>query len=74
MVLFKGTVGFYHDLKQSALFSNFYKQEALFKRLQRLLSHGVRGKLSASISSNRADFAIFRAFLVSLVFSLNCLK
>lgn len=41
MVLFKGPVGFYRDLKQCALFSSFWKQEAVFKRLQHLLSHGA---------------------------------
>lgn len=42
MVLFKGNAGFYRDLKQCALFSSFYKQEALFKKLQHLLNHGAR--------------------------------
>lgn len=66
ILLFRRTLD--HDLKRCALFSSFGKQEAFFKKLQHLLNHRAR------VSSSRTDLAVFRALLISFVFSFNCLS
>lgn len=72
MVLFKGPLGFHCDLKH-VLYSAVLTSRKLYLRPTALAESWSKIKLEV-YSLNGADFAIFRAFLMSSTFSLNCLK
>lgn len=73
MVLFKGTLGFYCDLKH-VLYSAVFTSRKFYLRPSALAESWSKKRLSTRNSLNGADFAVFRAFLMSSTFSLSYLK
>lgn len=73
MVLFKGTLGFYCDLKH-VLYSAIFTSRKLYLKPTAFAESWSKRILSARNSLNGADFAVYRAFLMSSTFSLSCLK